>query len=165
MATETVLGFAESALRGSSIPSPVRRQRAPAPPLAPHPGRPQKQHPPRQQAEGFRDHASPAVAAYSAGCGLPAIFGHRVQRPRCRLTWEQRAPDSSHLASLGPPAADPVTSSLLPTSRKSSTPPEPTGQDGNVATDIENTDNAKNNDWLHSNKSYQPVRIGYFQHI
>lgn len=83
----------------------MRRQRAPAPPLAPHPGRPQKQHPPRQQAEGFRDHASPAVAAYSAGCGLPAIFGHRVQRPRCRLTWEQRAPDSSHLASLGPPAA------------------------------------------------------------
>ncbi|XP_066350444.1 uncharacterized protein [Miscanthus floridulus] len=32
--------------------------------------------------------------------------------------------------------------------------------DGDVATDIENTVDTENNDWLHINQSYQPVRIG-----
>ena len=32
--------------------------------------------------------------------------------------------------------------------------------DGDVATDIENTVDTENNDWLHSNQSYQPMRIG-----
>jgi hypothetical protein len=36
--------------------------------------------------------------------------------------------------------------------------------DGDVATDIENTVGTENNDWLHSNQSYQPIYIYIHTH-